>query len=352
MMKVQKSFASDNNSGIHPKVLEAIVNANEGHALAYGDDQLTQKATSKIREVFGRNCDCYFVFNGTAANVLALATVTRSFEAIICAKSAHVNTDECGAPEKFTGCKLISVETEDGKLRVEDIKPYVVDPLKADDSHNQHHNQPRVIVISQTTEMGTIYSVEEIRAITDFAHDYNMLVLMDGSRISNAAASLGKSLPEITCDAGIDILSFGGTKNGLLCGEAVVFFDRNLSKSFKFVRKQGMQLASKMRFIAAQFLAYLSDDLWKQNAAHANEMAIYLAEKVRTEVPDIVITKQVDANAVFALLPRELIKELQSKYFFYIWNEATGEVRWMTSFDTTKEDIDEFVTQLKSVFAE
>jgi threonine aldolase len=338
--KPSRSFASDNNAGVHPTVLRAIERANAGHVVAYGDDVYTAAAVERFRELLGKNVEVFFVFSGTGANVLGLKAVTQPHHAIICAETAHINVDECGAPERFTGCKLLSVPTADGKLRPEDIKPLL---------HGigvEHHVQPRVISISQSTEMGTVYGAEEIRTLADFAQQHNLLLHMDGARIANAAVSLKARLSEITSDAGVDVLSFGGAKNGMMYGEAVVFFNRNLAPDFKFIRKQGTHLASKMRFIAAQFEALLTNDLWKKNAAHANRMAQILAREL-AKIPPIEITQKVEANGVFAIVPKRYVPVLQKKYFFYVWNEATSEVRLMTSFDTTEEDIRKFVALVK-----
>ena len=331
-----RSFASDNNAGVHPRILDAIAAANRGHVIAYGDDAYTSAAVNRFREHLGKDVEVFFVFGGTGANVLAIKAVTQPYNAVMCAETAHINVDECGAPEKFTGCKLLSVATKDGKLTGGQLKPFL---------HGvgfEHHVQPRVISISQATEMGTVYTAREIRKLADFAHQHNLLLHMDGARIANAAVSLNVNLKAITADAGVDILSFGGAKNGMMYGEAVVFFDAKLAREFKYIRKQGAQLASKMRFISAQFLALLSDDLWRENAVHANRMARLLARELG-KIPQITITQKVDANGVFAILPQRFISRLQKKYFFYVWNEETSEARFMTSFDTTEDDIDAFV---------
>lgn len=341
-MKNLRGFASDNNSGVHPEILDAINSVNVGHTIGYGDDQYTKRAVEKLKEVFGHYADVYFVFIGTAANVLGLTAVTRSYNSIICAESSHVHQDECGAPENYSGCKLLSVPTTDGKLTVEGINHHMYG------FGFEHHSQPKVISITQATEMGTVYSPEEIREISDFAHKHQMIVHMDGARIANAAAALGSGFKEITGDLGVDVLSFGGTKNGMMYGEAVIFFNKELSEDFKYIRKQGMQLASKMRFIGAQFEAYLSNDLWKKNAEHANKMARILADEVN-KIPQVRITQKVESNGVFAIIPREVIPILQKEFFFYIWNEAISEVRWMTSFDTTEEDIQKFIEVLKGL---
>jgi threonine aldolase len=332
----KRSFASDNNAGVHPEVIEAIKAANDGHVLAYGDDPITARAVRLFQKHFGRDVAVYFVFGGTGANVLGLKAITKSYQAIICAETAHVNVDECGAPEHHTGCKLLTIATPDGKLRVDQIKPLL---------HGigvEHHVQPAVISISQTTEMGTVYRKKELKTLSGFAHERGMLLHVDGARLSNAAVSLGASLKEITADVGVDVLSFGGTKNGMLYGEAVVFFNPKLAADFKYIRKQGMQLSSKMRFIAAQFEAMLSGNLWRRGPEHANRMAQLLATEL-AKLPQIKITQPVEANGVFAVIPRKYIPTLQKKYFFYVWNEEISEVRLMASFDTTEDDIRDFV---------
>ena len=336
----KRSFASDNNAGVHPDILRAIVAANEGHVIAYGDDAYTGAAVQTFRNEFGKEIDVYFVFGGTGANVLGLKAITQTFQAIVCAETAHINVDECGAPEKFTGCKLLVAHTTDGKLTPDNIKPFL---------HGigfEHHVQPRVVSISQSTEMGTVYKPAELKALSRFAHSQNMLVHMDGARIANAAASLKVRLKHITRDAGVDVLSFGGAKNGMMYGEAVVFFDKGLSRDFKYLRKQGMHLPSKMRFISAQFEALLSDDLWRRNALHANRMAQLLAGALQ-QIPQIRITQPVESNGVFAIVPAKFVPQLQKSYFFYVWNEETSEVRFMTSFDTTEDDLDKFIRLVK-----
>lgn len=343
-MKNKRGFASDNNAGVHPEILEALVRANQGHVVAYGDDPYTESAVGKFEEIFGQDISVCFVYNGTGANVLSLQALTDSFQAVICAETAHINEDECGAPEKFTGCKLLTIATENGKITVDQIKP------RLQVLGNEHHAQPKVISITQATELGTVYRPGEIETITRFAHENGLLVHLDGARVSNAAVSLGTGLREITRDLGIDVLSFGGTKNGIMFGEAVVFFNPALARDFKFIRKQGTQLASKMRFIAVQFEALLTDDLWRRNARHANSMAALLEEKVR-KIPQITITQPVDANAIFAAIPERHIQTLQQEYFFYLWDEEQSIARWMTSFDTTEEDIMNFVRLLKKVLA-
>src|SRR5579872_7120554 len=334
-MKPVRSFASDNNAGVHPKVLQAIAAANGGHVVGYGDDSYTEAAVRKFKECFGADVEVFIVFNGTAANCLSLRALTNSYHAVICAEAAHIYTDECGAPEKFTGCKLIPIPTADGKLTVESIR-HAYHGIG-----DQHHVQPRVISITQVTEMGTVYRPREVRDLARFAHDHNMFLHMDGARIANAAVSLGLTLREATRDLGVDVLSFGGTKNGAMGAEAVVFFDKKFSRDFLYLRKQGMQLASKMRFISAQLEALLSNDLWRKNAEHANRMAELLQKEV-SKIPNVKIVYKVEANGVFAQIPREAVAELQKRYFFYVWDEDRSLVRWMCSFDTTEQDVRQF----------
>jgi len=335
--KTTRSFASDNNAGVHPEVLDAIARANHGHVVAYGDDLYTRSAINKFQEHFGTGIEVFFTFNGTGANVLSLQALNRPYHAVLCSDYAHIYTDECGAPEKHTGCKLIPLPHQDGKITVESV------------SHayhgigDQHHVQPRIISITQSTEMGTVYGPDEIRGLAQFAHEHEMFLHVDGARIANAAATLGLTLRQATRDLGVDVLSFGGTKNGILGGEAVVFFDRSLSADFLFLRKQGMQLASKMRFIAAQFEALLTNDLWKRSAEHANRMAQVLEAEVR-KIPQVRIVWKVEANGVFAQIPRHAIEKIKEQYFFYPWIEEECIVRWMCSFDTTEDDVRDFVS--------
>ncbi len=346
-IKVKKiiSFASDNYSGVHPDIMNAIVEANAGQARAYGEDDYTLISDEIFKKHFGKNIEVYYVFNGTAANVLGLKAITESFHSIICAETAHINGDECGAPERFTGCKLLTIPSQDGKITVEQIKKYLYH------LGNHHRNQPKVISITQPTEYGTLYSPSEIRKIADYAHENNLFLHMDGARLSNASSALNLSLKEITKDVGVDVLSFGGTKNGIMSGETVIFFDMpDIGYNFKFIRKQGMQLVSKMRYISAQFIAFLSNDLWLKNATHANQMARLLEEKLKT-IPAIKITQKVETNSVFAIMPEKVIPIAQEKYPFYMWNPEISEVRFMTSFDTEKQDIENFVNDLKGFLA-
>jgi threonine aldolase len=343
-MKPLRSFASDNNAGIHPEIVRAIAAANEGHVVGYGADPYTEAMVKRFREHFGADAEAFVVFNGTGANCLSLQALTRSYQAVICAASAHIYTDECGAPEKFTGCKLIPLHTADGKLTV-DLVQHAYHGIG-----DEHHVQPKVISITQSTEMGTVYQPAEIRALAQFAHERGMFLHLDGARIANAAASLGQTLRQATRDLAVDVLSFGGTKNGILGGEAVVFFRPELGADFLFLRKQAMQLASKMRFISVQLGALLTNDLWLANAQHSNRMA-KLLEKEVGRIPGVQIAYKVEANGVFARIPREAIARIQDRYFFYVWNEEESVVRWMCSFDTTEEDVREFAKFVRQTIA-
>lgn len=334
-----RSFASDNNSGVHLQVMEALHQANMNHALGYGDDQWTQEAIGKIREAFTPDCEPLFVFNGTGSNVVALQLMTRPYHSILCAETAHIYVDECGSPAKMTGSQIRPIATTDGKLTPELIRPYL------HGFGDQHHSQPAAIYLSQCTELGTIYTSQELKAITALAHEHGMRVHMDGARIANACASLRLSLKELTVDCGIDLLSFGGTKNGLMMGECVVIFDDALKSEARFVRKQSAQLSSKMRYLSCQFTAYLTDDLWLKNANHANVMAQRLYEALRC-CPDVRFTQKAESNQLFLTLPRPLIDRLLQSYFFYFWNEAADEIRLVTSFDTTEEDVETFASLL------
>jgi threonine aldolase len=341
-MKPARSFASDNNAGVHPEIIRAISEVNRGHAVGYGDDPVTAAAVANFRRHFGDDCEVFFVFNGTAANCLSLKALTDPFHAIICSEAAHIYNDECGAPERFTGCKLIPLATREGKLTVESIRGAF------HGIGDQHHVQPHVVSITQATEVGTVYKAEEVRKLAAYTHQNGMFLHMDGARIANAAASQGRTLRESTRDLGVDVLSFGGTKNGALGAEAVVFFQRELAQDFLYSRKQGMQLASKMRFISAQLDALLSNDLWQKNARHSNRMAKLLERELR-KISQVKIVYPVEANGVFAKIPRSAIRKIQKRYFFYVWNEEQSIVRWMCSFDTTEQDVTEFCKFVASV---
>jgi len=341
-MKAIRGFASDNNAGVHSQVLKAMGNANFGHAIAYGDDKFTEEAIRKIKHLFKTDTEVFFVLTGTGANVLSINALGSSVNSVICAETAHINVDECGAPEKFTGMKLIDISTSNGKLKIEKIIPHL---------HGfgfEHHSQPGIISITQPTELGTLYSESEIKELADLAHKNNMYLHVDGARISNAVAALEINLDVMLRSTGVDVLSFGGTKNGMMYGEAVVFFNTKLANNFKYYRKQAMQLGSKMRYVGAQFSAFFENNLWLKSAKHANDMAKLLESHV-SKIPEVQITQKVESNGVFAIVPRQIISKLQDEYFFYVWDEEKNEVRWMCSFDTTEEDILEFVKVLNEL---
>ncbi|MBY0378221.1 MAG: low specificity L-threonine aldolase [Gammaproteobacteria bacterium] len=338
------NFASDNYAGIHPKILQAIIAANADPAIAYGNDEYTEVARQQFKKIFGDNAETFFVFNGTGANVSAICALIKSYEAVICTDKAHIQVDECGAPEKLTGCKLLLVPAVQGKIRIENVVKHL------QREGDQHAIQPRVISLSQSTEYGTVYTLEELRELAHFARSHGLYIHMDGARLANAAAHLQTDLKTIIEAANVDTLSFGGTKNGLMIGEAVVFFNPTLAKSFLFIRKQNMQLASKMRFISAQFEALLSNDVWLKNAQHANAMAQLLAQEL-AKTPAIRITHSVDANVVFAIMPKALIEKLQKRYYFYVWDESLSEVRLMASFNTSEEEIYGFIRDVRAEFA-
>lgn len=342
MSEARRGFASDNAAGVHPEVLQAIASANAGHAHAYGDDPWTARAKDLVRTHFGEQAECFFVFNGTGANVTSLQALLRTFEAVICPATAHINTDECGAPERFTGSKLLGVPTPDGKLT-----PTLLEGAITGVGF-EHAVQPRAVSITQSTEFGTVYSAQELAAIVETAHAHSLKVHVDGARLANAAASLGCGLGEACL--GADVVSFGATKNGAMLAESVVFRDPELARDFRFVRKQSAQLASKMRFISAQFTALLEGDLWLRNASHANAMARLLAGRVR-DIPGVRITQEVQANEIFAMLPKDAIAQLQAEFDFYTWDERTGEVRWVTSWDTTEADVEAFAAGIEARLA-
>jgi len=339
-----RSLASDNHSGVHPRVLEAIIAANTDHAISYGADPWSTRALELMRREFGDQAEVFPVFNGTGANVVGMQSMLRTWESVICAATAHVNVDEAGAPEKLLGSKVITVSSQDAKITPDLIRA----------QHwgigDFHHSQPRVVLITQSTEYGTRYSLDELRVITSTAHELDMFVYLDGARIANAAAGLGCTFKEMTTDIGIDALSFGATKNGAMGAESVIILNPALkaSETLGYIRKQYMQLASKMRFISAQFVALLDDGLWRTNAEHSNAMAQYLAAKV-AGIAGVTITQPVEANAVFAIIPESITAALQEVTPFYVWNEMTNEVRWMCSWDTTTEDIDTFVKALTTL---
>jgi len=339
-----RGFASDNRSGAHPEVMEAIARANEGHAASYGEDGWTARAEELFREQFGPDARAYPVFNGTAANVLAIDALTRPHEAVICAEGAHIQVDEAGAPERFAGVKLLIAATDHGRIAPVDLARW--EPRRGD----VHHNQPRVVSVAQATEVGTVYPAEQLAALAEVAHALGMYLHVDGARIANAAASLGIGLRELTTDVGVDVLSFGATKNGGLIGDAVVFLKPGLDEQFEWVRKQGMQLASKTRFLSAQLEAQLEGDLWLRTARHANEMAARLGEGAGA-IDGVDIVHPVEANGVFARIPRaaidRLMEELPGEHPFYVWDEGADVVRWLCSWDTTEEDVDGLIETLR-----
>jgi threonine aldolase len=342
-VNARRGFASDNSATVHPEVLAAIDRANVGHAYGYGHDELTRAVEQRFREEFGEHARAYPVWGGTAANVLSLRASCRPWEAVICAETAHLNVDECGAPEAIGGVKLLIAATEDGKLSTDAVD------ARIERLGDEHAVQPRVVSISQCTELGTVYGDEELRALAAFVHERGLLLHMDGARLSNAAVALGVSLREATVEVGVDVLSFGGTKNGLLGAEAVVFLNPELGDGFEYLRKQSLQLASKMRFLASQLDALLTDELWLRCAARANAMAALLADRV-DGVPGVTITRPVETNAVFARMPgRDAIAALQREYDFYVWDERSDEVRWMCSWDTTEEDVERFASAIAAV---
>ncbi len=336
------SFASDNYSGVHPAVLDAIAAANTGREPAYGRDTTTLRLQETFRRHFGEQAEAFPVFNGTGANVVALAAMTTRYGSVVCTSTAHIHVDECGAPEKVGGVKLLTIPTYDGKLT-----PELID-LEARGMDDVHRAQPQVVSITQTTELGTAYTVEEIRAICDHAHSLDLAVHLDGARIANAAAHLDVPLRAFTTDAGVDVVSFGGTKNGLMLGEAVVVLNPSAAPHLDYIRKSSTQLASKMRFVSAQLEALLGTDLWIDNARHANAMAQRLANGLEGLVE---IPRPVQANAVFVRLPQAVIDDLRATYEFYDWDETVGEVRWMTAWDHTPEEVDAFVADVRTALA-
>jgi threonine aldolase len=334
-----RGFASDNYAGAHPQVLEAVSEANVGHQSAYGDDVVTACAASMIRELFGSQAGFYPVFNGTGANVVALQSVAERWQSVIASATAHIHADEGGAPEVMAGLKLWTVPTLDGKLRPDDVQSQCFD------MEFVHRSQPGAVSITQSSEMGTVYTPDEVAAIADVAHRNGLALHMDGARLSNAAASLGVPVRAFTTDAGVDVVSFGLTKNGAMIAESVVVLNPDRVRGIDFLRKTSMQLSSKMRFMSAQYVALLTDDLWLTSAAHANAMAKRLESAVR-DIAGVSITQPVQANAVFAVLPADATSALQEKFHFYTWNQQTGEVRWMCAWDTTADDVDAFAAAI------
>ncbi|MCS3444026.1 threonine aldolase family protein [Microbacterium phyllosphaerae] len=340
-----RGFASDNYSGVHPEVLAAIAAANGGHQVAYGEDAYTERLQEVFRAHFGEGVQAFPVFNGTGANVTGLQSMLPRWGAVISASTAHINVDEGGAPEKIGGFKILAVPTENGKLT-----PELVD-REAWGWGDEHRAQPLVVSITQSTELGTLYSVDEIRALADHAHERGMTLHLDGARISNAAAALDVPLRTFTRDAGVDVLSFGGTKNGAMLGEAIVVLNPEASNGLQYSRKFNMQLSSKMRFVSAQLIALLEGDLWLRNAQHANAMAQRLRGSIEAGIADgtitgVTFTQATQANGVFAQLPDGIADQLRESFRFYDWDAARNEVRWMCGFDTEESDVDAFVAEL------
>lgn len=338
-----KSFASDNYAGVLPEVMQALQDANTGHERSYGADTITERVTAQMRGIFGADVDVLFVFNGTGANVLSLAAATHSYNAVLCADISHIYNDESSAPETFTGCRFFPLTTnQHGKLEVETVAKRI--QRKGD----VHFAQVNMLSVTQSTEYGTVYTKEELKALSDLCKKNDLYFHIDGSRFFNAVAGLGCSLKEISTDVGADILSLGGTKLGMMFGEAVIVFNKELARNIRYQQKQVMQLASKTRFIAAQFGALLQDELWRKTALHANQMAQLLHNGLK-EIPEVKVTMPVVANVVFAELPLAWNEPLQDKFPFYIWQEATNEARLMCAWDTSSEDIRQFIDAMKAL---
>ncbi|WP_413584273.1 threonine aldolase family protein [Bdellovibrio sp. HCB274] len=339
---MNRGFGSDNHAGVHPRILDSLKEANVEHAPSYGTDEWTEDAARSFKSHFGSQAQVFFVFNGTAANVTALRAITRPWQSVLCADVAHINVDECGAPEQMGGFKLQPVPSVDGKISVEKLEQHFI--RRGD----QHFSQSAVLSITQPTELGTVYSLNELRELILWAKERKLHVHIDGARLANAAVSLQKSFQEITTDLGVDVVSFGGTKNGLMMGEAVIFLNKALAHDFKYVRKQSSQLPSKSRFIACQFIEYFKNDLWKEIAGNSLERARDLYHAVR-DIPGVVVRNEPASNAVFAKIPSTWVKPLREKFFFYVWDENTFECRWMTSWDTQTEDIQNFANAIKEL---
>ncbi len=335
-----KMFMSDNNAGVDSRILEYIGRINKDHTPSYGSDEITKKAIDSISKLFDKDVDVYFVTSGTAANVIGLGGLIKPFEAVVCTDTAHINEDECGAFERFTNSKILTVPHENGKISIDNIKTYL------GSVGDEHQSQPRVISISQTSERGTLYDIEEIRALAEFAHANNMYLHMDGARIANAVVGLNSTFKEMVTDTGVDLLSFGGTKNGMMIGEAIVSFNKEISKDFKYYRKQGMQLLSKMRFVSGQFIPYIEDGIWEENARKANDMGKYLMDGLST-IGGVELEEGLKTNMVFLYMDKEKRRLIEKAYDFHILDDARGLIRLVTSFDTEKEEIDKFINMLR-----
>jgi threonine aldolase len=342
MSTPQRHFLSDNASGMHPRVLAAIEGANAGHEQAYGHDGFTARAHELLRRHFGADARPFLLLTGSGANVLALRSVLASYDALVVSDSSHIHWDECGGIEAHAGCQVLLAKSTHGKLTPETVLPLL------EGEGMVHRARPRALSISQATEWGTIYTADEVRALAALCREHGLLLHMDGARLSGAAATLGLDLGAATTDLGVDVLSFGGTKNGLMAAEAVVFLNDRAGEEFAYVRKQGLQLISKMRFVAAQLIALLEDDLWRTNAAHANRMARLLGEAAGA-VPGVSIEAPVEANMVFARLPQAWIEPLQACARFHVWDAKRSIVRWVTSFDTTDDDVGRFAETLSAL---
>ncbi len=337
----KRHFASDNNSGVLPEIMQTLSQINQGHVPAYGNDPFTFQAKEVLRQHFGTATEVFFVFNGTAANVLALQAMTKPHHAILCAEDSHINNDECSAPERFLGCKLLTCDADGCILTPDAVRKRLIR------LGDQHTCQPKVLSITQPTEYGRTYTIEQMQELKKLCDEFQLFFHIDGSRLVNAAVYLGKSLKEITTDVGADIVSFGGTKNGLLGGEAILILNPDLKEDFQYIRKQGMQLAGKMRFLSSQFHTWLSTDLWQRTAKHSHLMALKLRDALQA-LPQVQVTQAVESNAVFVKMPRDLIKNIKKEFFFYVWDEATWECRLMTSFDTQEKDIESFINCIKA----
>ncbi len=339
---MKRGFGSDNHSGVHPLIFQSLSTANLDHAPSYGTDDFSDSAISAFKEHFGGHAQVFFVFNGTAANVTALRALARPYQSVFCSDVSHINVDECGAPEFFAGSKLIALPSTNGKLDVETLERAYI--RRGD----QHYSQSQVLSITQPTELGTCYSIAELKSLINWAKNKKMLVHIDGARLSNAVTYLKTTFKEMITDLGVDVVSFGGTKNGLMMGEAVIFLNKELAHDFKYVRKQSAQLPSKSRFIACQFETYLKDNLWRKIAQHSLNMALELYQKCK-DIPGVTVREVPQSNAVFAKIPSTWVKRLREHYFFYVWDETTFECRWMTSWDTQSQDIDGFIQILKEL---
>jgi threonine aldolase len=336
-----RSFGSDNHSGVHPALLQALTEANIDHAPSYGTDSWTESAIAQFQKIFGETTDVHFVFNGTGANVVALRVCLQSYESVLCSDVSHLNVDECGAPEFFTGGKLIPLPSTQGKISLENLQSALI--RRGD----QHFSQVKVVSLTQPTELGTCYTLQELQDIAAFCKKENLFLHIDGARLSNAVVTLQISFQKMITDLGVDIVSFGGTKNGFLFGEAVLVFHPQLKSAMKYLRKQSAQLPSKTRFVAAQFDAYLKNNLWLDIAGHSVKMAEKLSQGLRREFPHYEITAARESNAVFVKFPQKLVKKLRERYFFYVWDEKTFECRLMTSWDTTDQDVAGFLSALR-----